>query len=61
MDRTFDRAVRFDERSKEYPIRTLVAAKPLRSFTWRHLQLDQGTEGACTGFSATMEAAARPA
>lgn len=60
MERTFDRVVKFDERSKSYPIRTLVATKPLRSFSWKHLQLDQGSEGACTGFSATMEAAARP-
>lgn len=60
MERTFDRAVKFDERSKAYPIRTLVADRPVRSYTWKHLQLDQGNEGACTGFSATMEAAARP-
>lgn len=60
MERTFDRAVRFDERSKSFPIRTLVTDKQPRAYSWRHLQLDQGTEGACTGFSATMEAAARP-
>lgn len=47
MERTFDRAVKFDERSKAYPIRTLVAERQPRSYTWKHLQLDQGSEGAC--------------
>jgi hypothetical protein len=60
MERTFDRAVKFDERSKGFPVRALLPSKAPRSYTWRHLQLDQGTEGACTGFSATTEAAARP-
>lgn len=60
--RTFDRRVRFDERSRAYPIRALFAAdiKP-RSYTWAcKLWLDQGSEGACTGFSLCHEAAARP-
>lgn len=61
MTRTFDRLVSYDDKSLNFPIRTLVGDKPLRSYTWRHVQLDQGNEGACTGFSATMEAAARPA
>lgn len=60
MNRVFDRRVSYDEKSLNYPIRTLLPDKPLRSFSWRAIQLDQGEEGACTGFSATMEAAARP-
>ena len=60
--RTFDRLIKFDERSRNYPIRTLLApdAKP-RSYTWRcNVTLDQGPDGACTGFAVSHEAAARP-
>lgn len=60
MDRVFDRRASFDPRSLDYGIRTLLAAKPARSYSWRHVQLDQGSEGACVGFSVAMEAAARP-
>ena len=62
FDRNFGRIVKFDERSRNFPIRALmpVNTKP-RSYTWRcNINLDQGTEGACTGFSVTHEAAARP-
>lgn len=56
-----DRLIEFDERSKLYPIRTLVEDKPLRSYTWRvPVALDQGNEGACVGFAWAHEAAARP-
>lgn len=60
--RKFDRLVRFDERSRNYPIRALFAPdiKP-RSYTWAcKLWLDQGSEGACTGFSMSHELAAKP-
>lgn len=60
--RTFDRAVKFDERSRAYPIRSAIrpGAKP-RSYTWRCMvNLDQGEDGACVGFSVAQEAAARP-
>jgi hypothetical protein len=60
VDRTFDRKVSYDDRSLGYGIRTLLGAVPARSYSWRYVQLDQGPDGACTGFSATMEAAARP-
>lgn len=62
MDRKFGRLREFDERSKQYPIRVLLPVdKPRRSYTWRcGIVLDQGYEGACTGFSVTHEAAARP-
>jgi hypothetical protein len=57
----FDRLPEFDPRSLEYPIRTLVAAKERRSYTWRvPVALDQGAEGACVGFGWAHELAARP-
>jgi hypothetical protein len=60
-----DRRVSFDERSRSYPIRALLApeqiAKP-RGYTWRvYTHLDQGQEGACVGFAWAQELAARPA
>lgn len=62
VKRTFDRLVKFDPRNRNYPVRALIAktAKP-RSYTWAcPVQLDQGSEGACTGFGTAHEAAARP-
>lgn len=62
MNRTFDRLVSFDERSRAYPIRAAVTAQTPRSFTWRcDKLLDQGREGACTGFAVAHDAAGRPA
>lgn len=61
-DPRLDRRIQFDERSRAFPIRALLlqAAKP-RSYTWPcAVWLDQGSEGACVGFSITQEAAARP-
>ena len=61
MERTFDRRVEYDERSRAYPVRALLVEKPLRSYTWGvPVRLDQGSEGACVGFSWTQELAARP-
>jgi hypothetical protein len=60
-DPRLGRLPEFDERSRAYPIRTLVAGKPHRSYSWRvPLNLDQGHEGACVGFSWSHELAARP-
>lgn len=60
-DVRLDRIVQFDEESRQYPIRTLVAAKKPRSYTWRvNSWLDQGSEGACVGFSWSHELAGRP-
>lgn len=60
-DPRLDRLPQFDERSRNYPIRTLVTATRPRSYTWRvSAWLDQGTEGACVGFAWNHEAAARP-
>jgi hypothetical protein len=56
-----DRLVEFDDRSWSYPVRALVTNKVARSYTWRcNTWLDQGTEGACVGFSWAHELAARP-
>ena len=56
-----DRLIQFDDRSRAFPIRTLVADKPRRSYTWRvGVSLDQGNEGACVGFGWAHELAARP-
>lgn len=61
MTRVFDRKVRFDEKSRQYPVRKLITAAKPRSYTWGcSLWLDQGVEGACTGFSVAHEAAAKP-
>lgn len=59
-DRVFDRVPSFDEKSLDYPIRTLLPDKPARAYTWRHAQTDQGREGACVGHAIVGEAAARP-
>jgi len=60
-DPKLDRVVQFDERSREYPIRALVGAQPMRTKTWRcPVVLDQGREGACVGFAWTAEKAATP-
>lgn len=61
QDRRLDRLVLFDEESRHYPVRQLVATKQPRSYTWRlPVYLDQGHEGACVGFSFSHELAARP-
>ena len=61
-DARLDRLVFFDERSREYPIRSLLEAKPLRSYTWScHECFDQGREGACVGYALAHELVARPA
>jgi len=61
-DPRLDRVPQFDERSRQYPIRTLPGeGLPLRSFGWRcPTWLDQGQEGACVGFSWSHELAAFP-
>lgn len=60
-DPRLDRLVQFDERSRSFPIRPEVEDKPLRSYSWnKNVWLDQGSEGACVGFSVCHELAARP-
>ncbi|MCL7427128.1 hypothetical protein [Streptomyces sp. YS415] len=62
IDPRLDRVEQFDERSKEYPIRTLVTERaPLRSAGWACPGwLDQGREGACVGFAWSHELIATP-
>lgn len=54
---------KFDERSRNYPVRELLADYPStpRSYTWScNTWLDQKSEGACVGFSIAHEIAAKP-
>lgn len=62
IDRVFNRIASFDERSRKFPITALIPTKQRRSYTWSHCNtwLDQGQEGACTGFAVAHEAAAKP-
>lgn len=60
LDRRLDRIPQFDQESRDYPIRTMVPKKP-RSYTWSVSKvLDQGSQGACVGFSWTHELIGRP-
>ena len=61
-DPRLDRLVSFDERSRSYPVRTLLGAAQPRSYTWPlDIVLDQGSEGACVGFAVAHELRAVPA
>lgn len=58
---TLDWRPRFDERSRDYPIRQIVGAAPLQSKLWAcNAYLNQGEEGACVGFGWSHELAAKP-
>lgn len=64
-DPRLDRRVRFDERSRQYRavdrLPRRAAQRGPRSYTWScPVWLDQGQEGACTGFSTAQAVAARP-
>lgn len=62
-ERTFDWVSRHDERSRNYPIRALLApaAVKRRRTLWEPGQiLDQGQEGACVGHAWADEATASP-
>lgn len=61
-DRQFDRRVHFDDKSRAFPIRTVIGEKVARvQRQWRPgLVLDQGAEGACVGFGWTGEMLASP-
>lgn len=58
------RLEQFDERSRAFPIRELLAAAGVttpRAYTWScGVNLDQGSIGACVGFSWAGELAAKP-
>ncbi len=56
-----DRLRQFDPASRRFPVRTLLAAKQPRSYTWRcPYWFDQGQEGRCVEFAWVHEAGARP-
>ena len=61
--RSLGRLPEFDERSRNYPVRTLLRGEPeLSTKIWDlDVWLDQGNEGACVGFSLAHEIAAEPA
>lgn len=61
-DRRLDRLVSFDERSRRYPIRSIVPEiGPKRGRTWFcDTVLDQGAEGACVGFACSHELICQP-
>ena len=60
--RSLGRLPEFDERSRDYPIRTLLGEAPeLSTKIWGiNVWLDQGNEGACVGFALAHEIAAEP-
>lgn len=61
VQQILDWTPRFDERSRQYPIRTLVGAASLRSNSWTcGITLNQKQEGACVGFGWSHELAAKP-
>ena len=64
-DPRLDRLPEFDERSRAFGVRAILSEseleKPIRSYTWSvPVSLDQGSEGACVGFSWAHEIAAKP-
>jgi hypothetical protein len=55
------RRVEFDERSKNYPVRAVVAEKKPRSYTWKCATvLDQGDTPSCVGNAWAHELIAKP-
>lgn len=60
-ERTFDRLQEFDEKSREFPIRTLLTTTTPVTKLWSGGSfLDQGSEGACVGFGWSAELSASP-
>lgn len=61
MEMNLGRLENFDERSRNFPIRTLVEGLSPRSYVWRiDERLDQKSSSACVGFAFAAELAARP-
>ncbi len=62
MNRTLDWKPRFDEESKNYPVRGILKKRvPRKNVLWvAGPILDQKAEGACVGFGWTAEALATP-
>jgi hypothetical protein len=56
LHRRFGRRIRFDPRSRAWPLREILPDKPIRSYTWRCAAcLDQGQEGSCVGHGVAHE------
>jgi hypothetical protein len=60
-DPRLDRIKHFDERSRSFSVADVLPSTRLRSRTWPcAVHLDQGPDGACTGFGWAHELAAQP-
>jgi hypothetical protein len=60
-DRRLDRIPQFDERSRQFPIRSLIGDVLLKPKRWTCLpRIDQGQEGSCVGHGWAHELAAEP-
>lgn len=60
-DRRLDRLVQFDERSRDFPVRTILPPTGLVSRSWSAGRvLDQQTEGSCVGMAWAKEGASYP-
>ncbi len=61
-DKTFNWKPTFDERSRDFAIRSVIKDRPKRrTKKWRNgMIIDQGREGACVGFGWTAEALSTP-
>jgi hypothetical protein len=62
-DRTLDWIPRFDERSRDFPVRAVTAGRKRPEAVWwgpPKERIDQGSEGACVGFAWTNELLAQP-
>ena len=60
-ERTLDRIVKFDERSRNFSVADILTPAPLKSKNWSSKYwLDQGRQGACVGFGWSQELGAAP-
>lgn len=60
-DVRLDRVIHFDEKSRAFPVREVIAPTKPRSYSWKAGPVvDQGKEGACVGFGWTGSVLARP-
>lgn len=61
-DPRLDALPSYDERNRNFPVTAVVEATAPRSYTWALgiSNLNQGREGACTGFATAHDLAARP-
>lgn len=61
VERTFNWISRHDDRSRDYPVTAMLETEEPTSLVWATTTtLDQGREGACTGFGTAHELNAEP-